>query len=67
MRNGAGIVSLERSHDAEGRGDDVDEAIGSTNEEIRRAGADTGEVTLGFTVRYVVGWSRGNLGPYIED
>jgi hypothetical protein len=65
--NGAGIVSLERSHDAEGRGDDVDEAIGSTDEEVRGAGADTGEVTLGVAVRYVVGWRSGKSRPYIED
>lgn len=45
----------ERSHDAEGRGDDVDEAIGSADEEVRGAGADTREVTLEATVRYGVG------------
>lgn len=67
MRNGAGIVGFERSHDAEGRGDDVDEAIGSADEEVRGAGADTREVTLEVTVRYRVGWSSGKSGPYIED
>lgn len=40
VRNGAGIVSLERSHDAEGRGDDVDEAIGSADKEVRGSGAN---------------------------
>ena len=55
MRNGAGIVGLERSHDAEGRGDDVDEAIGSANEYVRGAGADTREITLEATVRYGMG------------
>lgn len=55
MRNGAGIVSLERSHDAEGRGDDVNEAIGGANKQARRAGADTGKITLGQVIRYDVG------------
>lgn len=55
MRNGTGIVSLERSHDAEGRGEDVDKSIGSANKEVRGASADTREVALGVTVRYAVG------------
>jgi hypothetical protein len=45
----------------------VDEAIGSTNEEVRGAGADTGEVALGVSVSYVVGWNSGKSRPYIED
>jgi hypothetical protein len=45
----------------------VDEAIGSTDEEVRGAGADTGEVALGVTVSYVVGWNSGKSRPYIED
>lgn len=60
-------MGLERSHDAEGRGDDVDEAIGGADEEVRRPGTDTREVTLEATVRYGVGWSSGKSRPYIED
>lgn len=60
-------MGFERSHDAEGRGDDVDEAIGSADEEVRGAGADTRKITLEATVRYGVGWSSGKSRPYIED
>lgn len=60
-------MGLERSHDAEGRGDDVDEAIGCADEEVRGASTDTREVTLWVTVRYSVSWSGGKSRPYIED
>jgi hypothetical protein len=67
VRYGAGVVGLERSHDAEGRGDDMDEAIGSANEKVRGAGANTGEVTLKCSVRFDPVWTRGRSRPYIED
>lgn len=52
-------MGLERSHDAEGRRDNVDEAIGCADKEVRRAGTDTREVTLWVTVRYGMGWNKG--------
>jgi hypothetical protein len=45
----------------------MDEAIGSANEKVRGAGANTGEVTLKCSVRFDPVWTRGRSRPYIED
>lgn len=50
-RDEAGVVGFERPHDPEGRGDDVDESIGSAEEEVGGAGTETGEIALGGSVR----------------
>lgn len=41
MRNGTGIMRLERAQDPEGRGDNVYKAIDSTEEEVRGSSAKT--------------------------
>lgn len=39
MVDRARIVRLERTHNAEGRGEDMDESIGCAEEEVRGASA----------------------------
>jgi hypothetical protein len=46
MRNGGVVRCLERSQDLESGGDDVYDAIGRCDEEIRGAGAERREIGL---------------------
>jgi hypothetical protein len=67
MRYRASVVGLKRSQDAEGGGDNVNEAIDSADKKVGGAGANACEVALEKSVRCSSGWTRGRSSPYIED
>lgn len=52
MRDRPNIMRLERAQNAEGRGNDMHEAIDGAEEEVRGSGANTRQVGLCDVVSY---------------